>query len=65
MLDVIRNTEVYYDQVFQRKKIAAFFEGKPIIKWHSVKGQFSIRINIQWRICFTWRRGQCLGCGNC
>ncbi len=21
------------------------------------KGQFSIRINEQWRICFTWRNG--------
>lgn len=23
------------------------------------KGQFSIRINVQWRICFTWEHGNC------
>ncbi len=23
------------------------------------KGQFSIRINSQWRICFDWRQGDC------
>ena len=23
------------------------------------KGQFSIRINVQWRICFTWEQGNC------
>jgi proteic killer suppression protein len=23
------------------------------------KGQHSIRINDQWRICFVWRRGHC------
>jgi len=23
------------------------------------KGQFSIRINDQWRICFTWKNGNC------
>ena len=23
-------------------------------------GQYSIRINDQWRICFVWRDGQCL-----
>ena len=22
------------------------------------EGQFSIRINLQWRICFTWRDGE-------
>jgi proteic killer suppression protein len=22
------------------------------------KGQHSIRINVQWRICFVWRRGE-------
>ena len=22
-------------------------------------GQYSIRINNQWRICFVWRNGQC------
>ncbi|MBF0280800.1 MAG: type II toxin-antitoxin system RelE/ParE family toxin [SAR324 cluster bacterium] len=24
---------------------------------HDRKGQYSIRINKQWRICFTWRNG--------
>ncbi|MCU0289772.1 MAG: type II toxin-antitoxin system RelE/ParE family toxin [Acidobacteria bacterium] len=23
------------------------------------KGQFSIRINAQWRICFEWKEGDC------
>ncbi len=23
------------------------------------KGEFSIRINVQWRICFTWAHGNC------
>jgi len=23
------------------------------------KGQYSIRINDQWRICFRWSRGDC------
>jgi proteic killer suppression protein len=23
------------------------------------KGQYSIRINVQWRICFEWREGDC------
>jgi len=23
------------------------------------KGQYSIRINAQWRICFEWREGDC------
>lgn len=23
------------------------------------KGQYSIRINEQWRICFAWREGDC------
>jgi toxin HigB-1 len=23
------------------------------------KGQHSIRINVQWRICFIWREGHC------
>jgi len=27
----------------------------------SRKGQFSIRINDQWRICFTWKDGNCGG----
>ena len=25
---------------------------------HDRKGQYSIRINDQWRICFEWRRGE-------
>ena len=25
------------------------------------KGQYSIRINDQWRVCFTWKRGDALG----
>lgn len=26
----------------------------------SRKGQYSIRINKQWRICFRWEQGNCL-----
>lgn len=27
------------------------------------KGQFSIRINDQWRVCFAWRDGEALAVG--
>lgn len=27
------------------------------------KGQYSIRINDQWRICFTWKNGEVHGVG--
>lgn len=25
------------------------------------KGQYSIRVNVQWRVCFVWRKGDAYG----
>lgn len=31
----------------------------------NMKGRYSIRVNGQWRVCFTWRNGEAIGVEFC
>lgn len=31
----------------------------------NMKGRYSIRVNDQWRVCFTWRNGEAIGVEFC
>lgn len=31
----------------------------------NMKGRYSIRVNDQWRVCFTWQNGEAIGVEFC
>ncbi len=49
---MLNNAQTLQDLQIPQKNRLEFLKSKR-------KGQYSIRINDQWRICFKWKNGNC------